>query len=226
MTTTCCSLIATACPHGASGPKPEDPAFKSFDERTDPGEVTLSHLLSHRLLTIEPTTSIPELETMLLQDPSLLSVLVIERDSIGIIERGEFLTFPGGPLGYGRLLHGRKRVTDYPVSAALVLADDVAVADAASATIERRSHRWAESIVVRSQDGSRRSRWPRSSIRSSPTPGRCRSPDRAVQPTRLSPPTRESPTGAPGRRTGLGSSRAARPGQLQEHQRLARTPGR
>jgi diguanylate cyclase (GGDEF)-like protein len=112
--------------------------------------VLLSDLANSTLLFARDSP-ISQIEATFLREDSLLTLLVgdaQEPETIGLIERGPFLTFLSGPLGFGRAIFSGKSLAEFDAPPALILEAWTSVADAAAMAAAREPDRWADSIVV------------------------------------------------------------------------------
>ena len=97
-----------------------------------------------------------DIESHFLRNASCSAVLVgspDDRSTIRIVERGPFLAFFAGRLGYGRALFYRKAIDEFESPPALMLGPETPVADAAALAFARGPGRWDESIAVELGNG-------------------------------------------------------------------------
>jgi diguanylate cyclase (GGDEF)-like protein len=97
-----------------------------------------------------------DVESHFLRNPSCSAVLVGSADdpsTIRLVERGVFLTFLAGRLGFGRALFFTKAIDEFESPPALILSSETPVATAAALAFARGPGRWDESIAVELDDG-------------------------------------------------------------------------
>ncbi len=112
---------------------------ESFDDRRgSAGRTgTLSELAQPiRSVATDLTTS--QLDEMFRRDDGLRWVALTGGAAPILVQRSTFESLLTGRLGYGRLLHGRRRVGDLPHPPTLALAEDTAIVTAATLLINNR----------------------------------------------------------------------------------------
>ena len=151
----------TAAPWGpadlpTSRPRPAAALQVALSAELDPADpgMTLGALAVPARL-VSPTATMASLDAVFRRDPQLRWV-VVEGGTPILISRSWFEQTMTGRLGYGRLLHQRRRLTDARPPAPLVFSTDCPVSRAAAAVIHRRSSGddLLDAVLVCGPDGS------------------------------------------------------------------------
>ncbi len=110
--------------------------------------------LARRARVVEPSLGCADLERILLDDPTLASVLLDWPDgAVRLISRMRFFGTLVGRLGYGRALLLRSTVGDLPTVETLILEADTSLGVAALAAATRAAEFSHDDVVVRLADG-------------------------------------------------------------------------
>jgi diguanylate cyclase (GGDEF)-like protein len=130
-------------------------SFNFRQDRADSHPVILADLVVSTPM-FDVQAPIIDVESHFLRNPSCSAVLVGSPDhgaTIRVVERGLFLAFFAGRLGYGRALFFKKSIDEFESPPALILGPQTPVADAASRAFARGPGRWDESIAVDLENG-------------------------------------------------------------------------
>ncbi len=105
--------------------------------------------------TVPATMPVLGLETLFLRDPVLSSVVVAQPGrEPACMTRGRFFAELTGPMGFGRSLYARQRLSAMPQPQTLMLAARTSVMDAAASVLARPDECRYEDFIVRFEDGS------------------------------------------------------------------------